>query len=121
MLNKKITAIFITVAFLLCGSIARAAESATLKIIPATLGIGAFFSGEDVTLSGSLPPDGDIIIEVIGPQENAKFNIKGRVGPFWMNRAKVVLQNVPFLYVLLLPGEKNGNSCSLLCKSGCSI
>jgi len=106
MLNKKITAIFITVAFILCGGIALAAESTTLKIIPAKLGIGTFFAGEDVALSGSLPSDGDIIIEVIGPRENAKFNIKGRVGPFWMNRAKVVLQNVPFLYVLLLPGEK---------------
>ena len=106
MLNKKINAIFIAVACLLCWSIALAAESTTIKIIPEKLGIGAFFAGEDITISGSLPSDGDIIIEVIGPQENAKFNIKGRVGPFWMNRAKVVLQNVPFLYVLLLPGEK---------------
>ena len=73
MLNKKINALSIAVAFILCGSIALAAESATIKISPAKLGIGAFFGGEDITLSGSLPSDGDIIIEVIGPQENAKF------------------------------------------------
>jgi hypothetical protein len=104
MLNKNTRAIgwaFIVVTLLVPFTVA--AETVSLKIAPPQLGIGTFFAGGNIVLSGSLPFDSDIIIEVIGPQENAKFNVKGRVGPFWMNRDKVELEKAPFLYVLLLP------------------
>ncbi len=85
---------------------AQTSQNAELKIMPEQLGIGTFFAGQDITLSGSLPAGADIIIEVIGPQKDAKFNIKGRVGPFWMNRGKVELEKAPFLYALLLPNAQ---------------
>lgn len=107
MMNKEIKAIgWVVILVIFYSSLANAAETSVFKIMPPQLGIGAFFSGKDIALSGPLPSDAGIIIEIIGPQENAKFNVKGRVGPFWMNRDKVELEKAPFLYVLLLPGNK---------------
>jgi hypothetical protein len=76
-----------------------------LKIQPPSLGIGLFFSGTEVNLSGSIASDRDLMIEIIGPRKKSKFNMKGRVGPFWMNYAKVELDHAPFLYIVLLPGD----------------
>ena len=110
MLNQRIRAlgwIFILVILVIFAvSSGHAAQDAELKISPDQLGIGTFFAGQDIALSGLLPTDSDVVIEVIGPQIEARFNIKGRVGPFWMNRGKVELENAPFLYMLLLPGTQ---------------
>lgn len=84
------------------------ADPFTLKTTPEHLEIGAFFAGKAVTLSGSIPSKQNLIVEIIGPKRNAKFNLKGRVGPFWMNLKKVELEQVPFLYKLLLPGQQIG-------------
>lgn len=107
MLNQKIKTIgWLIILFVLAVSAGDAAQDTRLKIEPGQLGIGTFFSGRDITLRGTLPIGGEIMIEVIGPQKDAKFNIKGQVGPFWMNRGKVELEKAPFLYVLLLPGAQ---------------
>lgn len=89
-----------------CLSIGWAAKLSTLKIVPSYLEIDMFFSGREVRLSGSIPSDRDIILEVIGPEQKSRFNMKGRVGPFWMTRGKIELEHAPFLYKLLLPGDK---------------
>jgi hypothetical protein len=82
-------------------------ESMNVKIQPPSLGINLFFSGSEIKLSGSISSDRDLIIEIIGPRKESKFNLKGRVGPFWMNSAKVELDHAPFLYKVLLPGGSN--------------
>ncbi|MBW2000461.1 MAG: TIGR02186 family protein [Deltaproteobacteria bacterium] len=74
-----------------------------LKIEPEKFGIDMFFSGRVVKLSGAIPGDRDVAIEIIGPNENGKFNMKGRVGPLWMNVRQVTLAEVPSFYFLLLP------------------
>jgi len=84
------------------------ADSFILKITPEHLEIGAFFAGKTVTLSGSISANQNLLVEIIGPKRNAKFNLKGRVGPFWMNLKKVELEQVPFLYQLLLPDQQRG-------------
>ena len=43
------------------------------------------------------------MIEILGPEANDLYDLKGRVGPFWMTREKVQLENAPQLYMLLLP------------------
>jgi len=107
MLNQKIkTTGWFLILLILAASAAHAAQNSEFKIKPNQLGIGTFFAGQDITLCGTLPTNGEIMIEVIGPPKDAKFNIKGRVGPFWMNRGKVELEKAPFLYVLLLPGTQ---------------
>jgi Putative transmembrane protein (Alph_Pro_TM) len=82
------------------------AQASALKINPPHLDIDTFFSGRLMSLSGSIPSNRDVVIEIIGPDERTVFNMKGRVGPFWMNRGKVEIDKAPFLYMLLLPERK---------------
>jgi len=88
-------------------SLSWSTGTATLEISPASLAINIFFSGSQVNLFGSILSDRDIIIEIIGPEGKGEFNLKAKVGPFWMNRKKVEIQQTPFFYVLLLP--QNGS------------
>jgi hypothetical protein len=83
--------------------IARAGESAALTVEPAVLKVGTFFSGGQVTLTGEVPAADDVVVEIIGPQTTSLFDVKGRIGPFWMTRDKVDLENAPALYLLLVP------------------
>jgi Putative transmembrane protein (Alph_Pro_TM) len=85
---------------------AWSAQASALKIDPPYLDITTSFSGCQVSLEGSVPSDRDMVIEIKGPEEKSVFNMKGRVGPFWMNRLKVELEKAPFLYLLLLPEGK---------------
>jgi hypothetical protein len=78
-------------------------EPAELAVIPNVLNVDTFFSGGQVTISGEIPSADDVLIEILGPEAEEVFDVKGRVGPFWMTREKVQLENAPQLYMLLLP------------------
>lgn len=86
---------------------ALADQAGDLKIQPEVLNIGTFFSGGRVTISGQVPEEQDVIVQIAGPATNGEFDIKGRIGPFWMTRGKAELDGAPFMYVLLLPGDEN--------------
>ena len=99
--NKNILARVLGFALVFSyASICLAAESFVLKIEPKSLEIGMFFSGTMVNISGRILTNQEIVIEIIGPDEKSKFNMKAKVGPFWMNREKVELEHAPFLYKL---------------------
>jgi hypothetical protein len=85
---------------------ASSAQATVLKISPPHLDITTFFSGQKMSLTGSIASDQDMVIEIKGPEQQSTFNMKGRVGPFWMNRGKLELEKAPFLYFLLLPEGK---------------
>lgn len=78
-----------------------------LKVQPEVLSIDTFYSGGRVTISGQVPEGQDVIVQIAGPATNGTFDIKGRVGPFWMTRGKAELVGAPALYVLLLPGGED--------------
>jgi hypothetical protein len=82
------------------------AQLSDMKVVPAYVEIGTFYSGQDIKVCGSVLQDQDVIVEVKGPDERSIFKIKGRVGPFWMNREKVELEHAPFLYIMVLPKGK---------------
>jgi hypothetical protein len=84
----------------------RAAKASELAVQPEVLDIGTFFSGGEVTISGEVPQGQEVILEIAGPTANQKFDIKGRVGPFWMTRGKADLNGAPSMYALLLPGDE---------------
>jgi hypothetical protein len=86
---------------------ASAAESDKLMIQPEVLDIGTFYSGGQVTISGEVPNGQDVIVEVAGPAANGQFDLKGRVGPFWMTSGKAEMDGAPAMYVLLLPGGQD--------------
>lgn len=75
-----------------------------LKVQPEVLNIDTFYSGGRITISGKVPEGQDVIVQIAGPATNGAFDIKGRVGPFWMTRGKAELVGAPAMYVLLLPG-----------------
>jgi len=74
-----------------------------LTVSPDVLNVGLFFSGGEITITGEIPVSSDVVVEIIGPQVNSLFDLKGRIGPFWLTREKVDLENAPALYILLLP------------------
>jgi hypothetical protein len=81
----------------------QADASDALSVSPDILHVGMFFSGGEVTISGELPDSSDVVVEILGPQVNSLFDLKGRIGPFWLTREKVDLENAPALYIFLLP------------------
>ncbi len=82
---------------------AQANAPAALTVSPAVLNVGMFFSGGEVAITGEVPVSSDVVVEIIGPEVNSLFDLKGRIGPFWLTREKVDLDNAPALYILLLP------------------
>jgi hypothetical protein len=94
---------------------ARAAEpagtaGAKLAIEPPSLTIGTFYAGQPARLAGETAADQEVILDIRGPSEDASFDLKGRVGPFWMNRGLVKVDNAPALYILLLPNQPPNES-----------
>jgi hypothetical protein len=85
---------------------ARADAPAALTVSPDVLNVGLFFSGGQVTITGEIAASDDVVVEIIGPQVNSLFDVKGRIGPFWMTREKVDLENAPALYILLMPSGR---------------
>jgi uncharacterized protein (TIGR02186 family) len=83
-----------------------AAKAGELAIQPDALDIGTFFSGGQVTISGEVPQGQNVIVEITGPVADQAFDIKGRVGPFWMTRGKAELNGAPTMYALLLPADQ---------------
>ena len=82
---------------------ARANAPTAFEINPPVLKVGTFFPGGEVTIEGEVPASEDVVVEIVGSQVNSVFDVKGRVGPFWMTREKVDLEHAPALYFLLLP------------------
>jgi hypothetical protein len=80
-----------------------ATDASDVTISPASLKIGILFSGCEVSIAGSVLSGRDVVIEIIGPEQNGAFKIKDKIGPFWMNRRKVEIKQAPFFYGLLLP------------------
>ena len=75
----------------------------SLSVTPETVAVDTFFSGGKLSISGDIPSADDVIIEVAGKDSKNLFDLKGKMGPFWMTRGKVHIDHVPGLYFLLLP------------------
>ena len=97
------------IAFVLCffASAVWAGQSNELTVQPEVLDIGTFYSGGEVMISGKVPDEQDVVVEITGPSADNQFDIKGRVGPFWMTQDKAELDGAPAMYVLLLPNGPN--------------
>lgn len=94
---------FCYVSASLAAGTAWSEEHLELTVHPEVLDIGTFFSGGRVSISGEIPNGQDVLVEISGPTVNGLFDVKGRIGPFWMTRDKVALSGAPGMYILLLP------------------
>jgi uncharacterized protein (TIGR02186 family) len=59
------------------------------------------FTGQKVFVFGSTTRSGDIVVRVTSPAEAQSLSRKGRIGPFWLKRGKLLVENVPGLVFLL--------------------
>ena len=89
---------------------AWSAESGQLTIQPEVLDIGTFYSGGQVEISGEVPKGQDVVVEISGPAANGEFDLKGRVGPFWMTNGRAEMDGAPTMYALLLPDGRDWQS-----------
>jgi len=102
--------IYILLPAFFCGFTVFAAETAgtedigDLTIQPNVMNIGTFYNPGQVQISGEVASGENVMVEIAGPAANSVFDLKGRMGPFWMTRGKAELDGAPAMYVLLLPG-----------------
>ena len=99
--------IFLVTTSLMMDSGLAAQETKGLTITPDTINVNSFFSGSALTISGDIKAADDVIIEISGKDAINNFELKGRVGPFWMTTGKVELENIPSFYLVLLPQGKD--------------
>lgn len=103
MIRKKIWILISAMVALLITTpqFAGSTVSVTTKNEPNLIGIGAFFNGTHLTVSGDVDIDNDVVLIVEGKQEELTLKKKGKaLGCLWMNLGDVHFKNVPNLYIL---------------------
>lgn len=78
-----------------------AAASLDLLIVPESVGIGAFFQGQEVMVSGKIPPGTEAVLEVMGSYAKEKLMRKGRRAGLWMNVGEADISGAPSLYLVM--------------------
>lgn len=73
-----------------------------LVVAPETshVDITADFGGADVTAFGAMSRPGDLIIKVVGPQQEVTLSRETKLGPFWISGGKVNVTGAPSLFYL---------------------
>jgi hypothetical protein len=86
---------------LLAGSLSTRAAEPTLKMSPDKVQIGTFFSGQTVTVEGTIPAGAQAVLEVVGTSADEHLMRKGRRGFLWMNVGEITVHDAPSLYLVL--------------------
>ncbi len=95
-------ALIALLAALRCGAATAApGEPAplTMKLVPTTIEMGAFYGGVPITVEGDAPPGSMVMVVLRGPARDEVFNKKGRLGPIWLNTDKVHVTGAPSLFL----------------------
>jgi uncharacterized protein (TIGR02186 family) len=75
-----------------------------LKLAADTIEISTFYNGTTLEVSGTIPADADVVLQVSGPKQDVHLKKKGKVAGFlWMNKTDVSLENIPAEYMLYTP------------------
>ncbi len=100
--NKiRIPVFIIVVSFIWHPQLAKSMVSATAKNEPNLIAIGAMFNGTQLTVSGSVGIENNVVVLVSGKQEATTLKKKGKaLGLLWMNLGDVHVKNVPSVYLL---------------------
>jgi uncharacterized protein (TIGR02186 family) len=90
---------FLILALIPC--MAYAAAPMTMTASPTNILMGARFDGVTLKASGTIPAGSDVILRFTGAPEELHLRKKGKVfGLLWMNTGKVVLNNVPRIFLV---------------------
>ena len=88
--------------------LAGSTMAVTTKNKPHLVHIGAFFNGTQLTVSGKVGIENDIVLIVKGKQEELTLKKKGKaLGLLWMNIGDVHFRKVPNLYILYSSSPTN--------------
>ena len=91
----------VVLGLLLAGVLPARAAAPDLTVSPATVDIGAFFNGQTVTVSGTIPAGAQAVLEVMGRSADEPLMRKGRRGGLWMNVGEITVQDAPSLYLVM--------------------
>jgi len=97
------TTVLITIAVGFLPLWAAAPAGLPLKLTPATIEMGVFYDGAPLRIEGTAEPGSNVVVVVRGPDVEEVFNVKGRVGPIWVNSGKVHISGVPSLFLCFHP------------------
>ena len=93
--------IILVASFMWYPQLAGSTESFITKHEPNLIAIGAFFNGTQLTVSGKVAAENEVVVIVKGKQEELTLKKKGKaLGLLWMNLGSVHFKNVPNLYLL---------------------
>lgn len=105
-MGKKIITllVFLAAGLYFSSSVCFAAGNLQLQLADDTINITTFYNGTTVEVSGSVPSDTDVVLEVSGPKKDVHLKEKGKVlGFLWMNKTDVSLENTPADYMVYTP------------------
>ena len=73
-----------------------------LVVVPETseVNITTDFAGTDVKAVGAMSGPGDLIIKLVGPQQEATLSRETKLGPFWVEGDTVKMEGAPSLLFL---------------------
>jgi uncharacterized protein (TIGR02186 family) len=73
-----------------------------LVVVPETsqVNITTDFAGSDLKAVGAMSGPGDLIIKVVGPQQEATLSRETKLGPFWVGGDTVKMEGAPSLLFL---------------------
>lgn len=75
-----------------------------MELASSTLEISTFYNGTTLEVTGSVPDDVDVVLQVSGPKKEVHLKEKGKVAGFlWMNKTDVSLENAPAVYMVYTP------------------
>ncbi|MCG6971865.1 MAG: TIGR02186 family protein [Desulfobacterales bacterium] len=100
--NKTWIPLFIfVVSFFWHPQLANSTVSVTAKNEPNLIAIGAMFNGTQLTVSGNVGLENNVLVLVSGKQEALTLKKKGKaLGLLWMNLGDVHVKNAPSVYLL---------------------
>jgi uncharacterized protein (TIGR02186 family) len=105
--------IIMVVSFIWHPQLANSKVSVTTKNEPNLIAIGALFNGTQLTVSGKVGIENDVVVLVSGKQEALTLKKKGKaLGLLWMNLGDVHIKNVPNLYILYSSGANMASASS---------
>jgi len=95
---------FLLVSLAWIGSSSAAGEPLQLKLATTNIKISTFYNGTTLEVTGSMPVDTDVVLQVSGPKKDVHLKEKGKVaGVLWMNKTDVSLENTPAVYMVYTP------------------
>lgn len=75
-----------------------------LKLAQTNIKISTFYNGTTLEVTGTLPADEDVVVQVSGPKKDVHLKEKGKVAGFlWMDKTDVSLENTPAVYMVYTP------------------